>query len=133
MPRACFALLLAVATATGAGFAGSPAKEDEIFRQMKVDVFDGNWAAVLRGAEDLLARSPGEPMAAQAAYHRARALAHLPGRKADAAAAYREFVAGHASETLLVEQSWSGIFSLACDPRQKDSPARAAARSGGLG
>jgi hypothetical protein len=106
--------------------------EEELFRQMKVDVFDGDWPAVLSAAEAILERYPDGPAAPQASYHRARALARLPGRETDAGAAYREFVAHHPDETLLVEQAWSGIFSLACDGKRQESAACVSTLSEGL-
>jgi hypothetical protein len=129
------AWLVAVPLAVALAGSGTPRADDaeaRLARQMKVDVFDGDWPAVLRGAEEILARFPDGPSAPQAAYHRARALSRLAGREADAAAAYRECIARYPSEALLVEQAWSGIFSLACDARRKESPACVSTLSEGL-
>jgi hypothetical protein len=125
-------LIAFVFAAAGPILAAAPADEDELFRQMKVDVFDGNWSAVLRTAEEILAGFPDGTAATQAAYQRARALSHLPGREADATAAYRDFIARHPDEGLLVEQAWTGIFSLACDGRRQASAGCVAALSEGL-
>ena len=126
-------LVLAVALAAAGRLASAaPPDEDELFRQMKVDVFDGNWPAVLKTAETILARFPDGTAATQASYQRARALSRLPGREAEANAAYREFIARHADEGLLVEQAWTGIFSLACDGRRQASAGCVATLSEGL-
>lgn len=108
------------------------AGDEDLFRQVKIDLYDNNWAAVLRGCDDLLKRYPDSPLRAQAAFHRARALAHLPGRRDDATEALRDFVDQHEEAPLLVEQAWSNIFSLACDGRGSTSAACASTLSEGL-
>jgi hypothetical protein len=125
-------VLALVILAFGSGGVSAAAGEEDLYRQMKVDVFDGNWPAVLREAEEILARFPDGPSAPQAAYHRARALSRMAGREADATAAYREFIARRLAEALLVEQAWAGIFSLACDGRRQENPACASTLSEGL-
>lgn len=106
--------------------------EEELFRQIKVDVFDQDWPAVLKQCDELLARFPGSPAVPQASFYRARALSRLPGREAEASAAFRQFVARHPSERLLVEEAWSSILSLDCDPRRPATPACAATLQNGL-
>jgi hypothetical protein len=125
-------LLVVLASAAVRPAAAAAPDEDELYRQMKVDVFDGNWPAVLRAAEAILARFPEGAAATQAAYQRARSLARIPGREAEANAAYREFIARHPDEGLLVEQAWTGIFSLACDGRRQASQACVTTLSEGL-
>jgi len=75
--------------------------------------------------EALLRRYPASPLAPQAEFHRARALAHLPGREAAAADAFRAFIRQHPRDRdrLLVDQAWSGLFSLACEGNRRASPA----------
>lgn len=131
MREAILGFLVLVATAGAAGAAGAPT-ESALLRQIKVEAFDSHWPEVLALADDYLARFPEAPSASQVEFNRARALAKIPGRAADGAAAYREFAARHPEETLLVEQSWAGIFSLACDARRQESAACAATLSEGL-
>ena len=131
-PLMWLGVLTIVVLGLGSGAVSAAAGEEDLYRQMKVDVFDGNWPAVVREAEEILARFPDGPAAPQAAYHRARALSRTPGREADATAAYREFTARHPAEALLVEQAWAGIFSLACDGRRQESPACVSTLSEGL-
>lgn len=122
--------LLMLLAASGAVTA-APA-EPALLRQIKVAAFDGRWDELLSLADTYLARFPQAASGPQVEFHRARALAHLPGRGADGNAAYREFVARHPEEILLVEQAWSGIFSLACDQRRQESAGCAATLSEGL-
>jgi hypothetical protein len=110
---------LAATAASAAMSAPAPASaEADLVRQIKVDVFDESWNAVLKGCEDLLARYPASPSATQAAFYRARALSRIPGREGDATAAFRDFVTRHASDKLLSEQAWTSLFSLGCDARR---------------
>ena len=112
------ALVASVDVAPGAAApAGAPAEAD-LVRQIKVDVFDENWNAVLKECEDLLARYPASPSAPQAAFYRARALSRTPGREREAVTAFREFVNRHAGDKLLSEQAWTSLFTLACDARR---------------
>ncbi len=118
-------LLAAVPSAPGAA-----STEDELFRQVKVDVFDQNWPAVLSGCEEILKRRPPGPSAPQAEFYRARALTHIPGRETQGLEAFRKFVAGHPQERVMVEEAWAAIFSTACPPRKQDAACGAALREG---
>jgi hypothetical protein len=123
-PVRVLAVVIALAFIPAAGAATSPPApaaapaEADLVRQIKVDVFDENWGAVLRSCEDLLARYPASPSTPQAAFYRARALSRIPGREADAVAALREFVTRHPGDKLLSEQAWTSLFTLACDARR---------------
>ncbi len=130
MRKVLFGILM-IAAVAGATAAGTSTEAD-LLRQIKVETLDGRWSDVLAHADEYLRRFPGGASGPQVEFNRARALARLPGRAADAAAAYREFAARHPEETLLVEQAWSGIFSLACDPRRQESTACAATLSEGV-
>ncbi len=131
------AVCLAIAPGGVAGrapaLAAPPADEDELFRQVKVDVFDQDWAAVLKGCETILTRFPGGTSEAQASFYRARALTRLPGREADGVRAYREFIAAHPGDKVMVEEAWASIFTAACEPRSPGSSECRAALREGLG
>ncbi len=116
------AFALGVLGALGLALAGAAAPEDDPFRQVKVDVFDQDWPAVLRGCEEILKGHPAGAAAAQASFYRARALTRIPGREAEGLEAFRTFVAGFPREKVMVEEAWGAIFSTAC-------PARAAAKA----
>jgi hypothetical protein len=123
-PARAVAIVLALAFASFVRAASNPPApaavpaEADLVRQIKVDVFDENWNAVLKGCESLLARYPASPSTPQAAFYRARALSRMPGREGDAVAAFREFVTRHADDKLLSEQAWTSLFALACDARR---------------
>jgi hypothetical protein len=113
---------LALLLALGLAPPGEAAAEDDLFRQVKVDVFDQNWAAVLRGCEEILARYPAGSSAPQAAFYRARALTRIPGREAEGLSAFKEFIAAHPRDKVMVEQAWAAVFSTACEPRGGSRP-----------
>ena len=111
---------------------GRAATEDDLFRQVKVDVFDQDWPAVLRGCDEILKQKPSGPAAARASFYRARALSRMPGREADGLEAFRRFVNGFPKEKVMVEEAWGAIFSAACHPRSGTRAACSAALREGL-
>jgi hypothetical protein len=117
----------------GLAVLGAAAAEDELFRQVKVDVFDQAWSAVLRGCDEILERYPSANSATQAGFYRALALTRIPGREGDGLKAFREFIAGHPGDKVMVEQAWAALFSAACEPRPPARPECAAALKDGLG
>ena len=106
----------------GIALLGAAVTEDELFRQVKVDVFDQNWTAVLRGCEEILVRNPSGPTASQAAFYRARALTRIPGRETEGLLAFKDFIAAHPRDRVMVEQAWAAVFSAACEPRGASRP-----------
>lgn len=127
------ALACGVALLLALTMLGAAAAEDELFRQVKVDVFDQDWSAVLRGCDEILSRYPSGRSATQAGFYRARALTRIPGREADGVKAFREFIAGHPGDKVMVEQAWAALFSAACEPRSPSKPECAAVLKEGLG
>jgi hypothetical protein len=109
---------------------GSAPGEPELVRQLKVDVFDENWAAVLEDCEALLTRFPGSAMREQAAFYRTRALARLPGREAEAIDALREFLRDRPGDRVLLEEAWSSLFAVACARPGGGRPCREALAEG---
>lgn len=112
--------------------AGATRSEEEVLRQVKVDVFDQKWQEVLRGCEELLDRHPTGPSGAQVAFYRARALSRIPGREAEGLQAFRQFVGRFPEEKVLTEEAWAAIFALACDPGHSARPDCAATLARGL-
>ncbi len=94
-----------------AGAQGDP--EQEILRQIKEDVFEERWEAVLSGSERLIRDFPDSASLARTMYYRSRALANLPGREADALEAWGEFIERFPSETLLREDALISRMGLA--------------------
>jgi hypothetical protein len=111
---------------------GTATTEDDLFRQVKVDVFDQDWPAVLRGCDEILKQHSAGPQAARATFYRARALTRIPGREAEGLEAFRRFVAGFPQDKVMVEEAWGSIFSTACHPRAATKAACSAALREGL-
>jgi len=132
-----FALLLlpSAALAAPAPAPSAAASDETLFREIRISLYDSDWPAVLRLSESLLKRYPASPLAPQAEFHRARALARLPGREGEGIGAFRSFIAEHPAERdrLLVDQAWSMLFSLACQGKRRISPGCAAMLSEGIG
>src|SRR5262245_37172462 len=116
-PTAARAVALALSLVLAPAVAGAPATEDDLFRQVKVAIFDQDWTQVLRDCDEIMARYPAGAMAPQAAFYRARALTHIPGREAEGVKAFREFVAAHPNDRVMVEQAWAAMFASSCEAR----------------
>ena len=80
--------LIAIA-ATGPVFAQD---EAELLRQIKSDLFDRKWDAVLGSCDMFISRHPSSADLPRAFYYRAQALEHIRGRENDAIRAYGEFI-----------------------------------------
>ncbi|HET8946235.1 MAG TPA: hypothetical protein VFQ07_04580 [Candidatus Polarisedimenticolia bacterium] len=134
-PAARSAFAAPAPAAPAAPAPGARAASDEsLLRDAKIAQYDGDWDTVLRSSDSLLRRYPASPLAPQAEFHRARALAHMPGREAEAAEAFRGFIRQHPRDRdrLLVDQAWSGLFSLACEGKRRASPACSATLGEGI-
>ena len=97
---------------------GAAPTEEALVRQLKVDVFDENWTALLRDCEELLQRFPASPARNQAAFYRTKALSRLPGREAEAIEALQTFLRSRPGDRFLVEEAWSSLFAVACASRR---------------
>jgi len=128
------AAILATGLAGVLAFAtlGGAATEEDLFRQVKVDVFDQDWPAVLSGCDEILRQKPSGQAAARASFYRARALSRIPGREAEGLDAFRKFVVAYPREKVMVEEAWGGIFTAACHPRAASRAACGAALREGL-
>ena len=111
---------------------GGAATEEDLFRQVKVDVFDQDWPAVLRGCDEILKQKPSGQAASRASFYRARALSRIPGREAEGLEAFRRFVTSYPREKVMVEEAWGAIFTSACHPRSGARTACSAALREGL-
>ena len=122
----------ALAIVLGLALLAAAPAEDDLFRQVKVDVFDQSWEAVLRGCDEILAKFPSGRSAPQAAFYRARALTRIPGREGEGIRAFREFIVAHPGDRVLGEQAWAALFAAACDPRSAPRAECVAALNDGL-
>lgn len=115
-----------------AALLGAAPSEETLFRQVKVDVFDRDWQAVLRGCEEILVKFPGGPAATHAAFYRATALSRIPGREPEAAQAFRRFLEAYPGEKVLVDEAWASLIAISCAPRGQSTAACAALLREGL-
>lgn len=113
---AAIAGLMLLAPVQHFGAAPAPAgqaTEEEVLRQIKTDVFEEAWEAVLEGCEKLIETYPGSPALARTMYYRAKALQNIPGREEEAVEAYGEFIEEFPEETLLREDAMINQMNLA--------------------
>src|SRR5215510_12504790 len=92
-PAAARVVAAALSLVLAPAVAGAPATEDDLFRQVKVAIFDQDWTQVLRDCDEILARYP------------------------EGVKAFREFVAAHPNDRVMVEQAWAAMFASSCEAR----------------
>jgi hypothetical protein len=88
---ACLAAAACMVVPAGGAFAG-PGSEDELLRQIKSDVFEQKWDAVLAGCDQFIRSFTSSPSLPRAYYYRAQGLEHIKGREAEAIDAYAAFL-----------------------------------------
>lgn len=82
----------AVMAALGGGALAGTASEDELLRQIKNDVFEQKWDAVLAGCDEFIRSFTSSTSLPRAYYYRAQGLEHIRGREAEAIDAYAAFL-----------------------------------------
>lgn len=82
-------VVIGTAAATAPVFAET---EAELLRQIKSDLFDRKWEAVLANCDRFIGSFPASSDLARIYYYRAQALEHIRGRENDAIRAYGEFL-----------------------------------------
>src|SRR5262249_35635026 len=73
--------------------------EAETLRQIKSDVFDQKWDAVLADCSRFISQYPRSADVSRAYYYRAQALEHSKGREEEAIAAYTDYLTRFPNET----------------------------------
>lgn len=85
-------LAIAAIVSLTAFFLAAGADEGELLRQIKSEVFDQQWDAVLTSCDMFIAQFPRSTTLPRAYYYKAQALEHLKGRENEAIAAYTDFL-----------------------------------------
>jgi len=85
---------VAAASAFGAAATEERPAADTLLEKMKSALFERRWEEVVTSADEFLARYPDSPQAVAVAVNRGRALASMPGREAEALAAFQQAGAG---------------------------------------
>lgn len=80
-------------------FFAAGADEGELFRQIKNDVLDAKWDAVLEGCDQFISQFPRGQGLPRAYFYRAQALEHMKGREAQAIEAFKQFLDKFPAET----------------------------------
>lgn len=110
---ALFLMAAAFAVPLRAEAPAGPGTEEEIIRQIKNDVFEEKWEAVLADCDRLIADHPNSPWMARTLSYRAKALSSLPGREQEAMDAWGLLIDRFPGETFLREDALISRLSLA--------------------
>ena len=87
--------------------------EEELIRQIKSDVFEERWDAVLTGCDELIAAFPRSSLLARTMYYKGKALQHMKGREKEALDAYGALIDRFPDESLLAEDAKISRMGLA--------------------
>jgi hypothetical protein len=107
--------VFALAAALAAGIAvGSEqaAREQELFNQGKIHIFDRNWNAAREVFQRVVREFPQSPVAAQASYFTARCF-QFEGKESEAIGAYEEFLRRYPREPVLPAEARNAVVELA--------------------
>ncbi|HEY3176220.1 MAG TPA: hypothetical protein VGK94_10750 [Candidatus Polarisedimenticolia bacterium] len=101
MPRRRSALVIGALAIAGmtAFFLAAGADEGTLLAQIKNDVFDQKWTAVVTSCDQFIKEFPGSDNLQRAFYYRAQAYEHMKGKEADAIAAYTDYLTRFPGET----------------------------------
>lgn len=98
--RLVLVILAALLSALPAAAEVDPAKDQDLFNQGKVLMFDKKWGAARDAFQRMIREYPRSPLAAQAHYFSARTL-QLEGKEVDALRSYEQFLQKFPNETHL--------------------------------
>jgi hypothetical protein len=111
--KVLFAALAAFILLAGGAWAQKAGPDEEMFREVKLLVFDEKWAEALDRIEEFLARHPQSPYAGQAVFYKAKSLEGLEGREKDALLAYKAYLRRDDRNRNLTEDANVSIVNLA--------------------
>jgi hypothetical protein len=90
-------------------------REERLFQEAKILLFDEAWAEAQEKLEDLLANYPRSPLAAQAVFYRAKCLGKQKGKEKDALEAYEDYLKRRDKNQSFIEESETSIIELSYD------------------
>ena len=107
-------LFLFIALSAGAfPAAAQSTAEDRDFQEIKLLVFDENWAEALSRLDAFLIRNPTDSRSVPALYYRAKCLEETGGRDEDALRAYKEYLSRGDRNKSLASDAEASIIDLA--------------------
>ncbi|MBN2199855.1 MAG: tetratricopeptide repeat protein [Candidatus Aminicenantes bacterium] len=91
---------------------GQARKEETLFQEAKILLFDEKWESALEKLEALLESGPSGPLAAQAKFYKARCLSRLDGREPEALAVFEDYLRSGDRNPNLAEEAEVTVIDL---------------------
>lgn len=92
---------------------GQVRKEETLFQEAKILLFDEKWEPALEKLEALLVMNPSGPLAAQALFYKAKCLSRMDGREPEAVAVFKDYLRSGDKNPNLAEEAEVTIIDLA--------------------
>jgi len=106
-------LVFCVVATSGVARPFQIAPDEKAFRDIKLLIFDEDWAEALPRLEEFLARYSQSPLMPQAVYYRSKCLAEQGGRDKDALDSYKAFLQLREKNRNLAEDAEVSVIDLA--------------------
>lgn len=88
-------------------------KNERLFREAKVLIFDEEWEDALEKLDELLENNPDSPLFAKSLFYKATCLKELGGNEVEALQTYKEYLRINGQNTSLTEEAETSIIDLA--------------------
>jgi len=88
-------------------------KDDRLFREARILIFDEEWEEALEKLEGLLEEYPESPLFAKAIFNKAICLKELEGNEVEALQTYKEYLRINGRDRNLTEEAETSIIDLA--------------------
>jgi len=88
-------------------------KDDRLFREARILIFDEEWEEALEKLEELIENYPGSSLFAKAIFNKAICLKEIEGNEVEAVQTYKEYLRINGSDRNLMEEAETSIIDLA--------------------
>ncbi len=88
-------------------------KDDRLFREARILIFDEEWAEALEKLEELIENHPGSSLFAKAIFNKAICLKELEDNEVEALQTYKEYLRINGRDQSLFEEAETSIIDLA--------------------
>lgn len=94
-------------------------KDDRLFREARILIFDEEWEEALEKLEELIENHPRSPLFAKAVFNKALCLKELTGNEVEALQTYKEYLRINGRDRNLTEEAETSIIDLALQLYEK--------------
>lgn len=95
------------------GYAQAQKKDEKLFQEAKILIFDKKWEMAQEKLDELLEKYPQSSWFSQAVFYRAKCLEEQDGKEMDALNAYTDYIGRKDASAGLIEESENSIINLA--------------------